>query len=125
MMSDFFESFLTPPPTLNLIFTFYNPIYLRHFRQPPALKSDIIHVRSLIEVNFCVRLFLHPKIILHSPLLPFEEAPLIARFEHTLVNQQLNTLVRVTPVVDFEGPEMFSKSIGTCWQWRQAEHLVG
>ena len=28
MMSDFFESFLTPPPPLNPIFTFYNPIFL-------------------------------------------------------------------------------------------------
>ena len=47
MMSDFFESFLTPPTPLNPIFTFYNPIFWGHFRPPPPLKSDIIYVRSL------------------------------------------------------------------------------
>ena len=40
------------------------------------------------------------------PLLTYiyEEAPLIARFERTLV--------RVTSVVEFEKPKMFTKSIG-------------
>ena len=32
MMSDFFESFLTPPPPFNPIFTFYNPKIL----DPPS-----------------------------------------------------------------------------------------
>ena len=53
------------------------------------------------------------------PLLTYEEAPLIARFEHTLVNQQLNTLVKVTPVVEFEAHEVFSKSINL------SEKIVG
>ena len=48
MMSDFFESFLTPPATLNPIFTFYNPKILD---PPPPLKSDIIYERSLVVLN--------------------------------------------------------------------------
>ena len=47
MMSDFFESFLTPPPTLNPIFTFYNRIFVGLFKPPFPLKSDIIYVRFL------------------------------------------------------------------------------
>ena len=37
-MSDFFESFLTPPPPLNPIFTFYTPIFWGHFRPPSPPK---------------------------------------------------------------------------------------
>ena len=46
MMSDFFESFLTPPPPLNPIFTLYNLIFLD---PSPPLKSDIIYERSLSQ----------------------------------------------------------------------------
>ena len=44
MMSDFFESFLTPPPPLIR----FLPYKIKFFQTPPPpLKSDIIYERSL------------------------------------------------------------------------------
>ena len=47
MMSDFFESFLTPPPLSR-----YLPPIIQFFQtSPPPLKSDIIYERSLIVIG--------------------------------------------------------------------------
>ena len=53
MMSDFFGSFVTHPPTKCLIFAFKCPIFWGHFRPPPTppytLKSDMIYGCSLTD----------------------------------------------------------------------------